>query len=80
MPARLQVADNPWFAAGRWKIPAGDRLPETLVLVLNGNEKKITQCQMAGKKENLRIVQSLWRLATASGMSSARQLFCSMLL
>ena len=70
------------YASGVVDERAGNSLPDTSVVIMNGYNRKISNGTMAGKKGTFTIVQRLWRLEGASGVPSQRLLtaVCEMLI
>eukprot|EP00775_Hariotina_reticulata_P002831 gene2831-3124_t len=65
LPASLHFEPMKLSAGGLVVLPAGSFLPETSISVLNGASSKITKAFLAGKREQLKVVQSLYYLGAA---------------
>lgn len=74
LPATLKLEPMK-YASGVVEERAGATLPDTSVLVLNGQNKRMTST--AGKKGAFTIVQRLWRLEGAPGAPPVATTFCS---
>ncbi len=65
------------YASGMVEERAGNSLPDTSVVIMNGYNRKISNGTMAGKKGTFTIVQRLWRLEGASGACLLHCRMCS---
>ena len=60
------------YASGVIEEKAGTTLQDTMVMVTNGYNRKISSGTVAGKKGTFTVVQRLWRLEGAVGMPLSR--------
>lgn len=50
------------------ELAAGASLPNTNVIIMSGQGKKMTNSKVAGRKQTFTVVQRLWRLDSPSGV------------
>lgn len=65
LPANLHVEQ--YNVGGTVRMEAGASLPYTSAFALNGLGKRINHAQMAGKRQQLTIVQRLWQRSAQLG-------------
>ena len=68
LPSSLRLEPMQLFTGNTVEVAAGASLPNTNVIIMSGQGKKMTNSKVAGKKQTFTVVQRLWRLDSPSGV------------